>query len=57
MATEENNCLQRQLADLITRLGNLNEIRLLIAQGANVNHPVCQGKFTKLLFKYIFFQI
>lgn len=36
--------LQRQLADLIANKANLNEIRLVIAQGAKVNLPVVQGK-------------
>lgn len=48
--------LQRQLADLIANKANLNEIRLVIAQGAKVNLPVVQGKpirFLQVVFEQL----
>lgn len=37
------NPLQRELADSIIRMVNLDEIRILLACGAKVNEPVTQG--------------
>lgn len=44
--TNTQSYLQRQLSNLIERLAHLNEIRLLIAQGAKVNLPITLGKVT-----------
>lgn len=40
---EEVRSLQRSLADLIIQMRPLDEIRLLLAQGAHINLPVTQG--------------
>lgn len=40
---EQCQQLQRDLADAITRLASLDDIRILLACGARVNGPVTQG--------------
>lgn len=39
----QNQQLQRDLADAISRLATLDEIRILLACGARVDNPVTQG--------------
>lgn len=40
---EQYHQLQRELADAITRLASLDDIRILLAGGARVDGPVTQG--------------
>lgn len=40
---EQYHQLQRDLADAISRLASLDDIRILLACGARVNGPVTQG--------------
>lgn len=41
---EQYRQLQRDLADAISRLAPLDDIRILLASGAKPNQPVTQGK-------------
>jgi len=45
MPTEctSNQPLQRELADSIIRYSTIDDLRILIACGANANEPVTQG--------------
>lgn len=40
---QQEHQLQRDLADAISRLASLDDIRILLACGARVNTPVTQG--------------
>jgi len=48
------NGLQRELADCITKLANLDDLRILLATGARVNESVTQVSdiFQKFRLKY-----
>lgn len=44
MEADELKGLQRKLANSITHMRPLDEIRLLLAQGARINLPITEGK-------------